>query len=348
MHSLELSNLETADLCRELALLLHSGISAGDALYLMAEEEKDPRLHPLLAGMASAMDAGNYLHQAFEQAGCFPVYVTGLIRVGEEVGRTEETLNALAGYYEGREKMQRQIVSSLTYPAILLLLMLIVIVVLLSKVLPVFNEIYMSLGGQLTGIAGGLLLLGQFLNRAMPVLCVLLGMILAAAALLYLHRGLRGRITAFWRRRWGDRGIARKMNNAQFAQALSMGFSSGMLPEDSVDMAAVLLQDCPDAAARCAKCRDLLLEGTELAAALGSCGLLSLSACRLLTLGMRSGTGDSVIEEIARRMEDDARQALDSAVSKVEPALVLVTSGLVGVILLSVMLPLMNIMTAIG
>ena len=348
MHSLELENLESADLCRELALLLHSGVSAGDGLYLMAEEEKDPRLHALLAGLASDVDRGDYLYQAFQQAGCFPAYITGLLRVGEEVGRTEETLNALSEYYENREKTRRQVISSLTYPAILLMLMLIVIIVLLSKVLPVFNEIYMSLGGQLTGIAGGLLLLGQILNRAMPLLCVLLGVILAAAALLYLHRGIRGRVTGFWRRKWGDRGIARKMNNARFAQALSMGFSSGMVLEDAVEMAAALLQDCPDAQARCQKCRDQLLEGADLAEALGRNHLLPLSACRLLTLGMRSGSGDSIIVEIARRMQEDAQQALDSAVGKVEPALVLVTSGLVGVILLSVMLPLMNIMTAIG
>ena len=61
MRSLELSNLEIADLCRELALLLHSGIGAGDSLYLMAEEEKDPRSRDLLAAMAKAIvqaDAG--------------------------------------------------------------------------------------------------------------------------------------------------------------------------------------------------------------------------------------------------------------------------------------------------
>ena len=348
MGSLELSNLETADLCRELALLLHSGVSAGDGLYLMAEEELDPQLHGLLAKMAGILDSGDYLHEAFRQTGCFPVYITGLLRVGEEVGRTEETLNALAVYYENRERMQRQIVSSLTYPAILLLLMLIVIIVLLSQVLPVFNEIYMSLGGQLTGIAGGLLLLGQILNRFMPVLCGLLALILAVAAALYLHRGLRGKVSGFWRSRWGDRGISRKMNNARFAQALSLGFSSGMVLEDAVEMAAELLADCPDAAARCSSCHQQLLDGTELTAALGGNSLLTPSACRLLTLGMRSGSGDNIMEEIARRMQDEAQQALDAAVSKVEPALVLVTSGLVGVILLSVMLPLMNIMTAIG
>ena len=70
--------------------------------------------------------------------------------------------------------------------------------------------------------------------------------------------------------------------------------------------------------------------------------------CRLLTLGLRSGTGDSVMEEISTRMQNDAQQELESMVAKVEPALVLVTSVLVGAILLSVMLPLMNIMTTIG
>ena len=122
----------------------------------------------------------------------------------------------------------------------------------------------------------------------------------------------------------------------------------GVVLEDAVEMAGELLKEIPGAAQRCADCREQLLQGADLAAALGENGLLSPSACRLLTLGMRSGTGDGIMETIARRMQDEAQEALESAVGKVEPALVLVTSGLVGVILLSVMLPLMNIMTAIG
>ena len=81
---------------------------------------------------------------------------------------------------------------------------------------------------------------------------------------------------------------------------------------------------------------------------MGDTGLLPAAACRLLTLGMRGGSGDEVMEEIARRLSDEAQLALESKVGKVEPALVLVTSVLVGAILLAVMLPLMNIMTTIG
>ena len=185
MQPLELTNLENADLCRELALLLHAGVGIGDGLYLLAEEEKNPKLHELITGMARTVDTGAFLSAAFEEAGCFPAYIIGLLRVGEEVGRIEETLTALAIYYENKEQTERQIVSSLTYPAILLLLMLVVIVVLLSQVLPVFNEIYLSLGGQLTGLAGGLLLVGQFLDGAMPVLCGILAALLLAAVLLF-------------------------------------------------------------------------------------------------------------------------------------------------------------------
>ena len=348
MRTKELSNLEIADLCRELALLIHAGVGIGDALALLQEEVQEPAYQAMLSEMAQDMDAGAFLSQAMEKTGRFSTMVTGLVRVGEMAGNLEEALNALAKYHENRENMKRQLINSLTYPAILLVLMLAVIIVLLSQVLPVFNEIYQSLGGQLTGVAGGLLLLGQLLDRSIPVLCALLGIAVGFGGLFWMHEGFRGKVMSFWNTRWGDRGIARKWNNARFAQALAMGFHSGLLLEESVELAGKLLKAIPGAAARCHTCYQMLMQGGELSYVLGQTGLMPHSACRLLILGIRSGSGDSVLEEISRRMQEEAQQDLENAVSKVEPALVLVTSVLVGVILLSVMLPLMNIMTAIG
>ena len=68
----------------------------------------------------------------------------------------------------------------------------------------------------------------------------------------------------------------------------------------------------------------------------------------MLALGLQGGSGDQVMEEIACRLMDEAEAALEQKVSRVEPAMVLTASLLVGVILLSVMLPLMNIMSSIG
>lgn len=348
MKQLELSNLEISDLCRELSLLLHAGVGLADGLILLTEEEKNSAIRAMLDGMARCVENGGLLAEAFSNAGCFPAYVIGLIGVGERVGRTEEALSALARYYEEREHMERRVRSALTYPAILLLLMLVVIFVLLTQVLPVFDEIYASLGGKLTGVAGGLLLLGRGLSAAMPVVCIVLVATVLAAAVFALHAGVRASVLSFWHSHWGDQGASRKLNDARFAQALSMGMSSGMLLEEAVEIASDLLNDVPAAVKRCQECRDLLEQGESLAKALGDTGMMPASACRLLTLGMRGGTSDQVMEEIARRLSEEAQLALESKVAKVEPALVLVTSILVGAILLSVMLPLMNIMTAIG
>jgi type IV pilus assembly protein PilC len=77
-------------------------------------------------------------------------------------------------------------------------------------------------------------------------------------------------------------------------------------------------------------------------------GLLPAGQSRLLELGQRSGAGDAAMEKIARDLSEESEAALENAVSRVEPALVLICSLLVGLILLSVMLPLMHIMSAIG
>ena len=102
------------------------------------------------------------------------------------------------------------------------------------------------------------------------------------------------------------------------------------------------------AADACKECARQVEDGASLAKALGACQLLPAAQCRLLELGLRSGCGETVMSQIAEQMEADADDALEATLGRVEPTLVLATSVLVGMILLAVMLPLMDIMSAIG
>ena len=348
MKKTNLTNIEIADLCNQLALFLHAGVRLNDGLYLLSEEENNSQYKVFLQDIALQLENGQTLQAAFEQAGRFPFHVTRLLAVGERTGRTEETLAALAHYYEAQEHRNRQLRSALTYPAILLLMMVIVIIVLLSKVLPVFEDVYASLGGSLSGLAGGLLAFGNILNAIMPYLCILLVLLLLLVVMFAISPSLRNKVLAFWQKHFGDKGISRKMNDAKFAQALSMAYSSGLTLEECITLAGSLLQNCPKAFKRCEACRAQLDGGAELAASLRETELLPASSCKLLALGIRAGTGDTTLEEIARRLSDEAGEALEAKISTVEPALVLITSVLVGAILLTVMLPLINIMKAIG
>ena len=348
MKQEKLTHEQISSLCLELSMLLHAGVGVGDGLALLAEESPRAADKTLLEELARQVDHGRPLADVLRDSGRLPEYVSGLIEVGERAGRLEEALSSLSRYYEDRARLDRRIRSALLYPAVMLLLMLVVIVVLLSRVLPVFNDVYASLGGRLTGVAGGLLALGQALDAAMPVLCVILGLVMVFLAAFAAGGRFRERLLSWWRKGRGDKGLSRQLNTARFAQALAMGLRSGLPLEEALALSGGLQSDVPAAQARCRECLARLERGDDLAGSMRDTGVLPAASCRLLALGQRSGTGDSVMEEVARRLTEESELALEEKVSRVEPALVLVTSLLVGAILLSVMLPLMNIMTAIG
>ena len=144
MKHITLSPMSIAELCQQLAMFLNAGASLWDGLYLMAEEENDPQLRDILTRAAQQVEQGVCLSDAFAQTQAFPIHVIGLLQVGQETGRTEETLLALSHYYEDQDRMSRHLRSALTYPSILVLMMLAVIVVLLSQVLPVFDDVYVA------------------------------------------------------------------------------------------------------------------------------------------------------------------------------------------------------------
>lgn len=347
MKHTALDQKQTYQLCRGLALYLHAGMGAAEGLHLLSQEVPPP-LDGLYAGLAQKLDEGAPLSLALEQSGAFPHSLCAMVQVGEQTGRMEEALKALADYYDLLARSRSLLAQALLYPLLIALLMLAVLAVLLTKVLPVFDSVYAAMGGGLTGVAGGLLTLGSWLTAAAPVLLVLLGLLTAGVLALCLVPALQQKAEALWRTRRGDRGAARRFNDARFARALAMGLYAGLPPQEAARLAAGLLEDVPDAGLRANRCLALLEQGEDLPRALEDSGLLPPGQCRLLSLGLRAGSGDEVMEDIARRAMDEAVQALERTTARVEPTLVLGASAVVGLILLSVMLPLMDILQLLG
>ena len=178
---------------------------------------------------------------------------------------------------------------------------------------------------------------------------VAFGAMAVAAVLVYTCcSGVREKADTWYAAHFGDRGISRKFNNANFARALSMGLGSALPLEDAVERSGELLEDVPEAAARCRRCAQALRGGAPLQTAMQEAGFLPPAESRMLAVGLRQGSSDRVMADIADRLLADAQESLERTVAKAEPAMVLAASVLVGLILLSVMLPLMNMMAAIG
>ena len=342
------TDADTASLCASLQYLLHAGISGADALRMAAEGEERPAYRAALESMSDAADDGAFLSDVFRDSRAFEPYVCELISAGEQTGRLEEAMAAIADAYEKQDTLDRRLKSALTYPAVLLVIMLAVVAVLLIYVLPVFSDVYAQLGSGLTGPAAFLLGVGSTLGAVRVPLLILFVLALVFLAVFSGVDTVRKAVLRALRRRGGRRSVAAKNDRARFALGLSMALAGGLGAEEAIELA----QRLPDAGAgtqtACEEALRLLREGDSFAEALRKSGLLPAAECRVLDAGTRGGSGDRAIAQIAARLTRDSEEALEKSISRAEPVMVIISTVLVGLILLAVMLPLVNIMGVIG
>ena len=227
-------------------------------------------------------------------------------------------------------------------------MMLFVVLVLLIKVLPIFQEVFQQLGAELSPAAQALMQLGQFLGRyGLVVLAVLVLALLIGGSLLRNER----RKAAFvqWLQQKSEKWtISKLIASSRLADALVMTLSSGMNIDDSLDMATRLVPGAvmQEKIMQCK--REMLLESKSFADASLSSGLFSPLYCRMIAVGFHTGSIDPVMEEVARRSAEQVDDKIEAMLNRSEPTLVIILSVMVGLILLSVLLPLMSIMSAIG
>jgi len=129
---------------------------------------------------------------------------------------------------------------------------------------------------------------------------------------------------------------------------MSLAMASGLDTLDAVEIASAAGGGTKAVDDMHAKCNKYIEDGVPLHEALTKSGILSNQDGKMLAIGVRSGKADLAMAEIARRSDIDVRERIDTIISRIEPSLVIASSVIVGVILLSVMLPLMGIMTALG
>ena len=333
--------------CRELHQLVRSGIPAAEGLSLLREDETDPAVLSWLEELCTYTDEGMPLAGALRETGAFPDYMTDMVALAEDTGRLEDVLLALQRHYERANRMRSDIIGAVTVPVVLLVVMIAVVLLLITQVLPVFDRTFAQLGVRMGAVATGMMSVGSALARAGTVIAVIVAVIAVIALVIAVAPALRSGFGAWFRRSFGGRGILGQMAVSRFASAMAMGTASGLSMEDSVEAAAKLGGGAREIDEKTEKCRARIAEGGSPADALAESGLFSSRDCRLLKLAERTGNLPETLDELAKRQEEESLRRVDRLVGTIEPAIVVITSVLAGVILLSVMLPLMGLLSAI-
>lgn len=276
----------------------------------------------------------------------FPAYLLSMTELGEQTGTLDEVMKALSLHYEREEAISRNVKNALTYPLIMSAMMAAVIVILLVKVMPIFQQVFRQLGTEMTGFSRALMGLGTALNRYSILFIVLLLLVIAAA--------FAGTHTAGGRRFFRKiglhfsriRSMQEQLSVCRFASGMAISLKSGLTQEQSLELTERLIEDT-DFCKKLEACRNGLSEGQELAALLHQEQILTGVYARMASIGARTGELDAVLERIADLCQEDLDDRMNRTLAVLEPTLVITLSLIVGVILLSAMLPLMGILSSL-
>lgn len=340
------SNVELSSFCGQFALILRSGISAMEGLTIMLEDASSADEREVLEKLLDNMRETASLSSACDSVGIYPPYMVHMVEIGEETGTLDEVMGALQNHYEREDSISKSIRNSITYPMIMTGMMAVVIIILLVKVLPIFNQVFIQLGTEMTGFSRMLMNVGTAINRYSIIFVVIL--VCIALIILYGTKTTSGRT---FLRKLGQklaftRAIYEEIAACRFASGMALTLSSGLNPDRSMELVAALNDD-PVFQKKLEACKNKIAEGSELTEALLTSGMFRGVYARMASVGSKTGALDQVMDQIAELYQDDIDTRMNNILAVLEPTLVILLSLVVGVILLSVMLPLMGIMSSI-
>lgn len=341
-----LSSDELAVFCTQVYLILEAGIPLYDGFDTLANEADSKEVKEIYSDMSKILLESGSLYLAIKDVKIFPEYMINMINIGEETGKLDDVLKSLNLYYEREAKIKRAVKSAITYPVVLICMMSAVAILIVTRILPVFQDIFKNLGSDMTDTGKTVMNTAAMLGYT--VFGVTLAILLIVIVFVVLSKfGYKNKILKIIGAVPTIRKMNLKISASRFSAVISMMLSSGYSLEEALGLAPSIVQDSYTKE-RISRCENLIKEGKGFVETLEEVEIFDGLTNRMIGIGYKSGKLDSVMKKISDKYEEEVSDNIENIVSVIEPTLVAIMSVIIGGILISVMLPLANIMSSIG
>lgn len=335
---------QLAAFTRQLATLLQATIPYDTAIGLILQETGDLAFKSVLAEVRGRVVEGAYLADALAGfPGYFPPMVVNMIRAGETSGTLVTVLQRLADYYENVGRLRTKIAAALVYPVFMTLFGFAVVVFMVTFIIPRISRLFESFGAVLPLPTRILIATSNLITGYWWLLLALAGAA-AYGAGRYLKTE-RGR----WRRDQMElaipllRGFRRKVILQRFTQTLATLLKSGVELKTALAVAAEVMENRVYLRAMEHVIFDVQNKGLPFSVALRRVAGFPEDLCQMIAIGEETATLDSMLETVSNRLSQEVAATLDAATALFEPVLILAMGAVVGFIVVSVLLPLLQL-----
>lgn len=337
MTTNKLNAQEMYGFCSQLGLILKSGLPLFEGLESIAMHDADDTY---LKQIAQDVASGDGFHDALAHSGRFEDTFLDMVEVGEKSGHLDQMMEANALYYQRMYQTNQKIKQMIVYPFLLGTLLLAVMAIVLLYVLPIFQNLLEQMQQSLPGFAITLMDIAQTIGSIGFFVFLVL---LIIAGFWYMQK----RQSQLQYQLPFMKDLSYKLGLSQMTYALSLLLSSGYQLEETFALLKKLTKDTT-ITKKLDACEQAIQQGISFEDALMQQHVYDGIEEKILYAGCKSGNAELALKQLALLQEEHINEDIIQRLDALEPTMVAIISMFVTVLLLSIVLPMMSILSSIG
>ena len=334
---------------RQLATMMKAGLPLMQAFDIVAKGHSNASMTKLLMDIRSDIEQGTSMADAFaKHPKYFDRFYSNLVRAGEAGGVLEGLLDKLATYKEKTQAIKKKVKSALTYPAAVVVVAIALVIVMMMFVMPEFGKVYDGMGVALPALTQFMMNISDFfVAYGWLVIIGLIGAVVGFYQWLQRSPKLQKRVDALLLKMPIFGSIVRKATIARWARTTSTLFAAGVPLVEVLDSVAgasgnIIYEEATQ------EIRSKVNQGISLTSGMLATDLFPNMMVQMASIGEESGALDDMLNKAAEFYEDEVDNAVSQLSSLMEPIIMVVLGGIIGVILVAMYLPLFNLGNVVG
>jgi type IV pilus assembly protein PilC len=335
-----------ADFYRELGSLLESGIDLRRGIQLLIDEQEKERIAVKLQMISDMVIKGSALSDALRSLKEFTNYEIQSIRIGEETGRLVQVFNALTTFYNDKVKLKRQLISVFSYPSFVLLITFGVLYFMLNFVVPMFEDVFKQFGQDLPWLTKKIIALSEIF----PLLFGY-GLVGIIGISIYFYSQRK----EIWFRSYSSKILLRlpvfgklikQIYLARFCQSMALLLEAKTPLVKALDLVQGMIHFYPLEQA-IQEANAMVKKGNQLHEGLELSKLMDKRLISLLRIAEEINQLDQTFNRLNEQYNEDISHRTKLMGTIIEPAIIVLIGGIVGLIMVAMYLPMFNLSNVI-
>jgi type IV pilus assembly protein PilC len=333
---------------RQFSVMIDAGLPLVQCLQILGEQQENKNFQRIILTVREDVEAGSSLANALKKhPQAFSDLYVNMVAAGEAGGILDTVLQRLSTYIEKAARLKAQVKSALIYPASVIAIAILVVYIILWKVIPVFATLFISLGAELPLPTRIVVAMSRFIGRFWWA--IIAAVIAAAYFIRQYYKTDNGKMTI-------DRMmlrapilglVLRKIAVARFCRTLGTLLSAGVPVLEALDITARTSGNAVIEQA-ILQVRKAVEEGKTIAEPLKASEQFPPMVVQMISVGETTGAMDTMLSKIAEFYEEEVDLAVAGMMKLIEPVMIFFLGVVIGGIVISMYLPMFDLISKIG